>query len=221
MNSDYSQPYQTNREEQFTRQADENSTSVVSQFFLSLVPQTDQSSSFAQQPVECNYTETLQNIQSQNQLSLSAAQWNNFLTLESPQPNISCLSWPNAFNFTESNQTTVEGQGGGQVTASRQNQTTPLQVQIPTPRPGGRDRYRSLSSKQKFLVFVKVLFKVIEQQNDRAMLLNAKAVVAKCAQRNRVGDRNYMPLQEATSIRLRLVVGESYWDRAMSYFLGV
>jgi hypothetical protein len=84
----------------------------------------------------------------------------------------------------------------------------------------GRDRYRNLNEKQKFLVFVKILFKVLEEHNESDMLRHAKAVVSHCTQRNRMGDSLYIPLKDATTICLRQTVGESYWSLTTSYFVG-
>jgi hypothetical protein len=84
----------------------------------------------------------------------------------------------------------------------------------------GRYRYRYLSEKQKFAVFIKVVFKVLERSNDQAMLYRAKTIVNQCTQRNRMGDSSFMPLQEAILIRLRCTVGERYWTRAKSVVVG-
>jgi hypothetical protein len=99
-------------------------------------------------------------------------------------------------------------------------QTYSVPIQEPT-KPTGRQRYHLLSPRQKFLVFIKVLLKVIEQQDDQRKLRSAKAVVAECTYRNRVGDINYCPLQEAITERLRLAVGDMYWNLAKSYCVDV
>jgi hypothetical protein len=88
---------------------------------------------------------------------------------------------------------------------------TPTKQKLP-----GRGRYPMLSDRQKFLVFVKVLFKLLEGQSEHSTLQRAKAIVAECTQRNRMGDSRYIPLQDAIRVRLRLVVGESNWTRAKS-----
>lgn len=67
----------------------------------------------------------------------------------------------------------------------------------------GRDRYRSLSHKQKFIVFIKVLLKILERSNDLTMLYRAKTIVNQCTHRNRMGDASFMPLRDAIVIRLR------------------
>jgi len=73
---------------------------------------------------------------------------------------------------------------------------------------------RVLSEREKFVVFVKILMKCV----DPKLRPRAKAVVTECTHRNRMGDSNYTPLQEAVERRLRGSVGELYWAKAKLYF---
>ena len=49
------------------------------------------------------------------------------------------------------------------------------------------------------------------------LTLQAKALVAECCRRNQMGDKNFSPLQESLSERLRGLVGEHHWKRAIYY----
>jgi len=77
---------------------------------------------------------------------------------------------------------------------------------------------RSLTEREKFLIFVKILFKFLDQTADPRLKPRAKAVVTECTRRNRLGDSEYTPLQDAVERRLRHSVGEFYWTRAKLYF---
>ena len=77
---------------------------------------------------------------------------------------------------------------------------------------------RGLTQRQQFLVFVKILLKYVDRQNNPHLKRNAKAVVAECTRRNRHGDPHYTPLQDAVERRLRLTLGEVHWARAKLCF---
>jgi hypothetical protein len=79
-------------------------------------------------------------------------------------------------------------------------------------------RRRDLTEQERFLIFVKILFKCLEKSDDPRLKPRAKAVVTECTRGNRMGDVNYMPLQDAVERRLRRHVGESYWTRAKLYY---
>jgi len=79
-------------------------------------------------------------------------------------------------------------------------------------------RRRRLTEREHFLIFVKILFKCIDQPGDPRLRPRAKATVTECTQRNRMGDANYQPLQEAMETRLRKTVGELHWARAKLCF---
>lgn len=77
---------------------------------------------------------------------------------------------------------------------------------------------RGLTERQQFLIFVKILLKYIDRTNNPQLRIRAKAVVAECTQRNRMGDTDYMPLQDAVERRLRVSLGEVHWARAKLCF---
>lgn len=70
----------------------------------------------------------------------------------------------------------------------------------------------------RFLVFVKILLKYVDRTNNPQLRRNAKAVVAECTRRNRMGDAEYTPLQDAVERRLRISLGEVHWARAKQCF---
>lgn len=77
---------------------------------------------------------------------------------------------------------------------------------------------RVLSEREQFVVFVKILFKCLDLTGDSKLRPKAKAVVRECTRRNRMGDSDYCPLQDAVERRLRGTVGELHWARAKLYF---
>ena len=70
--------------------------------------------------------------------------------------------------------------------------------------------------RKRFLMFVQVLFKYLNKHEPMA-LLPAKRIIADCTRRNRLGDPVCMPLTTSIEKRLRLVVGESHWNKANGY----
>ena len=75
---------------------------------------------------------------------------------------------------------------------------------------------QKLSERHEFLLCIKMLFHILKKNkaNDRLRLLRAKAVIAECTHRNRIGDESYFNLQRAVEARLRRTVGEDYWTEA-------
>lgn len=66
----------------------------------------------------------------------------------------------------------------------------------------------------RFLVFIKILFKCLDQANEPEIRDRAKEIVAECTRRNRMGDPKFTPLVEAVEKRLRVFVGEVHWKKA-------
>jgi len=66
----------------------------------------------------------------------------------------------------------------------------------------------------RFLVFIKILFKCLDQANEPEIRDRAKEIVAECTRRNRMGDPKFTPLVEAVEKRLRVFVGEAHWKKA-------
>ena len=58
----------------------------------------------------------------------------------------------------------------------------------------------------------------MSRTNNPQLTRTAKAVVAECTRRNRMGDTDYMPLQAAVERRLRRSLGEVHWARARHCF---
>jgi hypothetical protein len=72
-------------------------------------------------------------------------------------------------------------------------------------------------SRERFLKFIKILFKILDQAKESHTRNRAKQVVAECTRKNRLGDPNYVPLVEAVQKRLSLFVGEAYWRKALLF----
>lgn len=77
----------------------------------------------------------------------------------------------------------------------------------------------SMVEKRWFLIFIKILFKSLDQSDDVSLETReaARAIVADCTRRNRLGDPNYRPLMEAVDQRLRRHIGERHWRKAHFY----
>ena len=71
------------------------------------------------------------------------------------------------------------------------------------------------SQREQFLVFIKILFKCLDQANEPEVRNKAKRIVAECTRRNRLGDPGYAPLMAAVEKRLRTFVGEALWRRSL------
>lgn len=73
---------------------------------------------------------------------------------------------------------------------------------------------RKLNQRQEFFVLVKILLKVLKDNQDMDRLVRAKAIIAECTHRNRTGDTAFTNLQGSVESRLRRTVGEVYWTQA-------
>lgn len=71
--------------------------------------------------------------------------------------------------------------------------------------------------KQTFLLFVKILFKLLQEKQGNDFVTKARRVVMECRRRSQQNDPEFSPLMEALERRLRLFVGEAIWKRAHSY----
>lgn len=54
--------------------------------------------------------------------------------------------------------------------------------------------------------------------NNPSLRNRAKAVITECTRKNRLGDLDYMPLQDAVERELKGSIGEMYWARAKLVF---
>lgn len=83
-------------------------------------------------------------------------------------------------------------------------------------------RILTAQERENFLLFCKILFKILDEANEPQTRQRAKRIVLECRQRNQQGDPNFHPLMDAIEPRLRNFVGETSWKRAhvfMQHFL--
>ena len=76
-----------------------------------------------------------------------------------------------------------------------------------------RSPSHSLGEREKFLLFIKIMFQYLERSGKLLLRQRAKAVVAQCIRRNRDGDEHYIPLKESVEKRLRPLIGPLVWAR--------
>lgn len=68
--------------------------------------------------------------------------------------------------------------------------------------------------RENFLLFIKILFKVLEEDNDPPARTRAQRIVMECRRRNQQGDPNFTPLMVGVERHLRTFVGEAKWRRS-------
>jgi hypothetical protein len=75
------------------------------------------------------------------------------------------------------------------------------------------------SRQQRFLfaLFIKILFKILDESGDKELRCQARKLVLICTQKNRSGDPDYLPMTSAIELRLRLFVGETHWKKAQGF----
>ena len=71
--------------------------------------------------------------------------------------------------------------------------------------------------KKTFLLFVKILFKLLKEQQGDEFTNRAKRVVMECRRHNQQNHPGFIPLMEALERHLRLLVGDKIWARAHFY----
>ena len=71
--------------------------------------------------------------------------------------------------------------------------------------------------KRRFLLFIKILFKSLEQACEFETRDRAREIVSDCTRRNRLEDPAFTPLIDVIDQRLRRYVGEAHWRRAHMY----
>lgn len=94
--------------------------------------------------------------------------------------------------------------------ASASHAVTEDEASAPPPQP----RSVVAMERENFLVFIKILFKILDQANEPETKSRAQRIVLECRRRSQAGDPNFMPLMDATEKRLRAFVGEAKWRRA-------
>ena len=78
-------------------------------------------------------------------------------------------------------------------------------------------RKRNLFERVEFALFLKVLIKLLNNDQQYMIVRNAKIIIIQCTRGNKAGDSNCIPLIGSIVMRLRPLVGKWYWDRAMEY----
>lgn len=71
--------------------------------------------------------------------------------------------------------------------------------------------------KKTFLLFVKILFKLLKEHRSDEFTNRAKRVVMECKRRNQQNHPDFSPLMDALERHLRILVGEKIWARAHVY----
>jgi hypothetical protein len=76
--------------------------------------------------------------------------------------------------------------------------------------------YRSpvVQERENFLLFIKILFKILEDAQEPELKFKAQRIVMDCRRKSQQGDPNFSPLMDALERRLRVFVGEQKWRRA-------
>ena len=84
-------------------------------------------------------------------------------------------------------------------------------AQPPPPHPHNR------LHRENFLVFTRILFKCLSDHPSPEVRIEAKRTIMDCTKRNRMGDPGYHPLIDAIEARLRHVIGDIHWKKALEY----
>jgi hypothetical protein len=66
-------------------------------------------------------------------------------------------------------------------------------------------------------LFVKILFKCLEDSGDKLLRLQAKALISETRRRNTMGDPTCFSFIDAVELRLRELVGSFYWRQTQTY----
>ena len=108
-----------------------------------------------------------------------------------------------------------EGERGSAASRSQRLQPSPV-ASNQANRNTSSTPVKSLATQERenFLLFVKILFKILEEAREPETRARAQRIVLECRRRSQLGDPNFIPLMEATQQRLRLFVGEHKWQRA-------
>lgn len=68
---------------------------------------------------------------------------------------------------------------------------------------------------------MKVMLKLLNRNNETALVGQVKGIIARCSAGHRAGDPTYSPLQNAVIFRLQLIPGiAQYCQLAKSYMSG-
>jgi hypothetical protein len=80
--------------------------------------------------------------------------------------------------------------------------------------PPSRSSAVEVVERENFLMFIKILFKILEDAREPETRSKAQRIVMECNRRSKQGDPNFYPLMDALERRLRGFVGEAKWRRA-------
>jgi hypothetical protein len=85
---------------------------------------------------------------------------------------------------------------------------------------------RPLNDREQFLMFVKIVFRLLDENNalntNDPIKRRVKAVIAECTLKNRNNDSDYVPLSSAVERRLEPILQHQIWNKAklmMSHYL--
>ena len=78
-------------------------------------------------------------------------------------------------------------------------------------------RKRNIFERVEFALFLKVLIKLLNDDQRYMMVRNVKIIVLQSTRGNRTGDPSFNPLIGSIVVRLRRLVGDYYWKRSMEY----
>lgn len=74
-----------------------------------------------------------------------------------------------------------------------------------------------LFEREQFALFVKVLLKCLQDDQQYLMVHQSRRIIVTCTQGHRAGDPSFWPLMGSIVVRLRELVGERYWRQAGNY----
>lgn len=69
----------------------------------------------------------------------------------------------------------------------------------------------------EFALLVKILLKILLDQRETNLYHQVRMSISTCTNRNRMGDPSFMPLEDVLEAHLWLMVGDTYWDRAVNF----
>ena len=91
---------------------------------------------------------------------------------------------------------------------------TPSAAEAPPPAAPSASSNPVVVERENFLVFIKILFKILEEAHEPQTKARAQRIVVECRRRSRSGDPNYNPMMDVLEKHLRGFVGETKWRKA-------
>ncbi len=68
----------------------------------------------------------------------------------------------------------------------------------------------------EFALLVKILLKILLDEAEINLYHQVRLSISTCTKRNRMGDPSFSPLEDVLEAHLWLMVGDTYWDRAVN-----